>query len=378
MNKTFYSELNQNKCFKLHNLFFGGIIFTLGMVIMQNMQFSFQGWVQSMYKLSGFQFWDWTIPSVDYAIPIIPFFWIIYGAAIASWTILPIFLYMTYGPKRFAKYLTCCMYAYAFAILIAVCTPCDLVGIQNYALSELQDKTGFLIKQTRDLIKNNVTFDAFPSNHCLNQFDLMFGFILFNFFDKTNRKDSKKILTWKIIWTSLISIFTILVAASTFIMKVHFFVDWIPSLIVSLSVFVIMYFVKTDPVTRFFYKLMNSFQYCFWYVGPNEVNNDIWNWAKIHQDPFKINALSKKEIKKHFIITDIVIFSIYLFMLLILNYCLAALEGFDTGNRVFNFLLLRIVIYFFLIDFLIFGVYIFHTIYKKQKIKQITPPTNQN
>lgn len=373
MIKTFCSE-NTNKIIKLHNLFFGGIIFTLGMVIMQNMQFSFQGWIQSMYKAVWFKFWDLSIPSIDYHIPVIPFFYIIYGFAIATWTIFPIFIYLVYGSKRFARFLTCCMYTYIFAFLIAICTPCDITNVQIHALEQIKDKTGYLFEQSRQLIEKSVKFNAFPSNHCLDQFNLMFGVVLFNFFDKTNKKDSNKIITCKIIWTLLISIFTGLVVASTFIMKMHFFVDWIPSLIISLSVFVIMYFIKTDPVTRFFYKLMNSFQYCFWYVGQDEVKADIFNWAKIHQDPVKINTLSKKQIKKHFIITDIAIFSMYLFITFVLNYCLVILEGYVTNNKFFNFLMLRMVIHVSLIAYVVFIMYLFHTIYKKQQEKQITPP----
>lgn len=91
------------------------------------------------------------------------------------------------------------MYTYIFAFLIAICTPCDITNVQIHALEQIKDKTGYLFEQSRQLIEKSVKFNAFPSNHCLDQFNLMFGVVLFNFFDKTNKKDSNKIITCKII-----------------------------------------------------------------------------------------------------------------------------------------------------------------------------------
>ncbi|MDE6477502.1 MAG: hypothetical protein K2L48_04995 [Mycoplasmoidaceae bacterium] len=75
------------------------------------------------------------------------------------------------------------------------------------------------------MLDTNFPLLSFPSNHCINQILLMYAVIDFNFFDKTHSFDTQKKIIIKTLLTLFVSFYSIMVCASTFVLKAHFFVD---------------------------------------------------------------------------------------------------------------------------------------------------------
>lgn len=271
------SSKNNQKWFNFHNCLFGGLLFTVLIVLMQTLQSSFSGFIQLVYEknVSNFVF---DLTTCDYKIPVAPWLSLFYLSAIPSWSIFPIFIYVIYGRKRFSKLLTISLFCYLTTFLIDIICPANCAEINNYGKQILENKTGFLNELSYKIVSGSFPWTSFPSNHCTNQLILMFAVIDFNFVSKTFKKGSNLKLTIKIIFTLLISFYSVCVCASTFILKTHYFIDWVPSLIMVLLFFVIFTFFENNLITKWIYKQMLNFNYAFWYI-PKLSNEQCLRWG---------------------------------------------------------------------------------------------------
>lgn len=299
-----------------HNSLFGGLLFTVLFVFMQTLQSSFSGFIQLLYE-KNLNYYIFNLTTCDYQIPILTWFSLFYLSAIPSWTIIPIFIYVIYGKEKFAKLLTISLCCYLMTFLIDITFPANCSEILEYGKTVLENKTGYLNRLCYKIIFGSFPLTSFPSNHCTNQLLLAFAVIDFNFIHKTYSKDTSKKLLLKIILTLIILVYSILVCVSTFVIKVHFFIDWIPSLIMVSLFFVIFSIHKNNSISKFFYKIILNFNFTFWYSS-NSSEKEYLTWGRLHH-PRDLNKLSSKILIKHFAIWDITVCVFYGLILFVIN-----------------------------------------------------------
>ena len=299
----------KNNWLKFHHCLFAGLIWTVIFVTIECYQCSIVASVQKAYLNSGC-YPIFTLETCDYNIPLIPWFNIFYLTAVPTWTVLPIFIYLIYGPRRYAKLLSREIFVFIICSIVALLFPVSCQPILDYADQVMIDKFGFWNDiQKWMLSTNHSPFLSFPSNHCVCQILLLYAVIDFNFIDKTNKNDSTKtkIIKWTL--TTILCFFTVMVCTSTYVLKVHFFVDWIPSFIICTFVWVAMHFIKHDRITVFFNKIFINFG---WMMGYYDTQNrfatsEKLTWGKIYKD-------NKKPLcggTRFYVLVDIVVAIIY-------------------------------------------------------------------
>ncbi len=293
---------------KFHHCLFAALIWTVIFCVIQSYEGNFVVAIQKTYQNSG-AYPPLSLITCDYNIPIISWFNAFYLTAVPTWTIVPIVLFLVYGPKRFGKLISIEILVYSICFVISIILPVSSEPVQQYAKQQMVNQFGFWNDIEKWMLNTNFPLLSFPSNHCTNEILLMFAIIDFNFFNKTNKKDSKKILIWKWIFTSLFSCYAVMVCVSTFVLKAHFFVDWIPSVIICIVCWIAMRFVKNDKVANWFNKLFINFG---WMMGYYDTQNRFGSgeeltWGRIYKD-------DKKPLgggARFYILADIVVAIIY-------------------------------------------------------------------
>ncbi len=354
------------KWFNFHNCLFGGLLFTVLIVLMQTLQSSFSGFIQLVYEknVSNFVF---DLTTCDYKIPVAPWLSLFYLSTIPTWSVFPVFIYVIYGRKRFSKLLTIALFCYLTTFLIDIVFPANCVEIHNYGKLILENKTGFFNELSYKIVSDSFPWTSFPSNHCTNQLILMFAIIDFNFVSKTFEKDTKLKLTIKIFFALLISFYSVSVCASTFVLKTHYFVDWIPSLFIVLLFFVIFTIFENNHITKWTYKQILNFNYAFWYI-PKLPNNKYLSWGGIHH-PRNFNKLPTRKLIKHFVLWDILISIFYGLILFIIWNSILVISWFSIPNFYAKLTAFCSVTIISLITFLFFLIY--HQIFKKIYFKNV-------
>lgn len=273
---------------KFHHCLFAGLIWTVIFCWIQSYEGNFVVAIQKAYQNNG-TYPPFSLITCDYNIPIISWFNAFYLTAVPSWTIVPIILFLVYGSKRYSKLISIEIYVYIISFVISIAFPVSSEVIQEYGKQQMATKFGFWADIEKWMLSTNFPLLSFPSNHCINEILLMYAIIDFNFFDKTNKKDSKKTLTLKSIFTSLFSIYAVMVCVSTFVLKAHFFVDWIPSFIICTICWIGLRFVKNDKIANGLNKLFVNFG---WMMGYYDSNNKFGSgeeltWGRIYKDDKK-------------------------------------------------------------------------------------------
>lgn len=197
----------------------------------------------------------------------------------------------------------------------------------------MEGKTGWLNELTARIIREDFPWISFPSNHCLNQLAIMCGVIYFNFFDRVREPGQKSFNIYlRSFITLLVVFFTVMVCASTFILKVHFFVDWIPSVCIVLISGTTILLIKNNKLANWLYKIMINLQYSLWYLNSDQ---DI-TWGKQHCDYKKIETYSKSRIITHYVLSDFFFLISYLAIVLCIHLAIAVENLLANNTQIVN------------------------------------------
>lgn len=126
--------------------------------------------------------------------------------------------------------------------------------------------------------------------------------------------------------------FTVMVCASTFILKVHFFVDWIPSVCIVLISGTTILLIKNNKLANWLYKIMINLQYSLWYLNSDQ---DI-TWGKQHCDYKKIETYSKSRIITHYVLSDFFFLISYLAIVLCIHLAIAVENLLANNTQIVN------------------------------------------
>ncbi len=301
-------QKTKNNWLKFHHCLFAGLIWTVIFCFIQTYEGNFVVTIQKAY-ISSNVYQPFELITCDYKIPIISWFTAFYLTAIPSWTIVPIFLFVIYGSRRFSKLISIEIFVYIISLIIGIAFPVSSEIIQQYGKDAMIGTMGFWNNIERWMLDTNFPLLSFPSNHCINQILLMYAVIDFNFFDKTHSFDTQKKIIIKTLLTLFVSFYSIMVCASTFVLKAHFFVDWIPSFVICTIVWIALRLIKKDKIALFFNKLFTNFGWMMGYYDSKNnfsLENSV-TWGIIYKD-------DKKPLGggiKFFLLCDLVVCIIY-------------------------------------------------------------------
>lgn len=351
-----------NVAFKFHNLFFLGLIWSAFFYVIQSTEYCFRGGIQTLLCVNGPMHIN-DLTTIDYQIPIYMLFLPYYAMAFGVWAVCPLFLFLIYGPKRFCKFLSIACATYLTSTIISICFPADCSNVVRYGMELLKDETG--IKQYWHSIlglSSNFGFSCFPSGHCTSTILLMLAIIDFNFFHKTNKKDTVNKILLKVLFSIFAIYYTAMVCGGTFVLKEHYFVDWICSFVMCLIVWTTISLIKNNKLANFFLNLIVNFGYMLGYC--DNLNNDL-----LEKISFSNNVcfIEKKQSVKDIVINDISSIAIYILVMIVAAYAGLNLESrawTQLSKALFGIFVISIpFVYWFSIYF-----------YKKNKIRKIIKP----
>ncbi len=227
--------------------------------------------------------------TIDRYIPVISWMLIFYAPASALWILGPVFIYLIKGPKNYYKFLSVSIVVMFFTLIIFIIYPTYSYNLAQLGKEQLwtnKDHWNFFDEKMYNLLSNGLYYSAFPSNHVSCTWLVVLGFI-FCVNDSKTKEFKPQVKTKKPIYEIVKIIFVIyacLVTFSTFLLKQHFFVDWIGSILITFSVyFLFVYQPDADflskPLTKFFNSLyfVSSFIDSDWKIYDDK---NIYSWAK--------------------------------------------------------------------------------------------------
>lgn len=196
------------------------------------------GGVYAIWCLNnGKHLYSFVIWGIDDKIPIIPEFLIFYVPALVIWTIGVMYIFLVRGENVYWKFLSISFIVFFISLVLYLIFPADSKDtLATWGVQQLKGRDDFFARNMFNTLGGNgepIGFSAyhsnFPSMHCSCTILVLFGMCSNFFSDKVYKNMSK--WRWYIHLTNAIFfVYTILVCASTFILKQHFFVDWILSL----------------------------------------------------------------------------------------------------------------------------------------------------
>lgn len=229
--------------------------------------------------------------TIDKQLPIVSWMLIFYIPASALWMLGPVFIYLLKGPKNYYKFLSVSIVVMLLTFIIYTVFPTYSMNLAAYGrqqLEQYQQSWNMFDKRIYSMLGNGSGYSALPSNHVSCTWLVTFGIIFCVDENKKPEFKPKVIPKWYKISAIVIKIFfviySILVGLSTFLLKQHFFVDWIGSILITFPIyFLFIDLSSTDflhkPLIKFFNSLyfVSSFIDSDWkYYNEKE----IYEWAK--------------------------------------------------------------------------------------------------
>lgn len=358
MDKVFSSTKKK----KIHNIIFVSLIWSVFFVSMQSFEYCFTGAIQVIEQQNGFKIYD--LLTIDYNVPILLGFIPIYLSSMVSWGIIPFLFFVLYGPKSYAKFLSLSLFVFILSATIRISFPATCADVLNYGISELSNwkettLSSFWLKTLKDF--GGYGFSCFPSNHCTDSLLLALGTIEFNFLTKETKTKNKNSLIRRIICTLLICIYALMVCSSTYILKVHYFVDWIASLGICLLIWIIFLFIKSNRIQIFFLKQIMNYAYVLGYFDMSFYYSEYITFAKT------CRLIEKTQTRNKTIIIDIVIICNY-----ILLFCPTTIGGLNQSSSITKMFTMSSSI---LLTILLFNIEWFgYFFYQKNAIKKMVKP----
>ncbi len=319
----FEQKLEKNIWWKFHQILIPGAFFSMLFSVIGCIDWDVAGIYQKTIEHNGTTLNS--LITIDKYIPIISPLIVIYLTAVGSWVLFPFIIYLVYGKEKYAKTLGVSVFLFIVSLTIKLSFPVSTGTVEQYGVEVLKQKVAdgtatFFDKSIITLLESGFYYSGFPSNHCSEQLLLFIAIVDFNFFSRRNKYDpfqkqgymNNSNLPLRIFLTILVAIYTVLVCASTFILKVHYFVDWIPSLCLTLFFWIVLsIFRKINIFQRLFLKFMVNYSAGFGYES--NVNNEYLakiTWANKMFTEEKISKYTKKEFAIHYVWVDILTLAI--------------------------------------------------------------------
>lgn len=307
-----FNNLDSNKIWKAHNLIFPAIAFSALYMFLENLDWGFRGIAGWAYDKGGVE--PISLWTIDGKIPIISTFFIPYATSIAMWLLIPVIFFCIYGRKNFSKFIGISTLVFITNLLIGVCIYANTKPIEQYGIDILQNLTSksYFDDKLISTLKNGSGYSGFPSNHCTCTLLLFFGFVDFAFCNKKIDIKSKRFIA-EIILIPLFGIYTLSVCAATFILKIHYFVDFWLSLLICVFWWVICsFFKKVNFVDKIYLKAIINFEVIFGYMSKELVEwKDYMTTCLKSSLPDKIIAYDKKKFITHYVFSDILCLLIF-------------------------------------------------------------------
>ena len=173
-------------------------------------------------QINGYVFEPWMF---EQKIPIVPAFYYIYFIAIPFWIFGFMGIYYFKGAKSCYKTLGISALAFSLTAIIYTVAPTSAGNLAACGWKQIDGKQGFTYDKIRILWDSGVYLSACPSQHCSCSILIALAFLG----GRDDKSFSKKNEWWRLLITSLVWIFALLVCLSTFLLKQHFFIDWLVS-----------------------------------------------------------------------------------------------------------------------------------------------------
>lgn len=304
MSKNF-SERNKT-LFNWHNILFPTLAWMLIFLFIESFDWTIGGLVQRAYDQHGVDMLP--LITIDNKIPIWYWLYYPYVFSIAVWAVMPGLICMFAGKKKFAKFLGISTMFFIFCLIERICVPTSSFEIANIGIHEIEkiaNKTQ-LQQKILEMLNGGSGYSCFPSNHCSCTILLLFALIDIFFFEK-NKKDTTLMFSLKIVTTIIFAVFTIMVCIATFSLKVHYFVDFVFSIILCVVFYLVFgLFRKLNFFEKLYLSFFVNFEVYFGYLKSNvQEYAEYITWSLNAKLPNKTQHLTKNRLIVHYVFADL-------------------------------------------------------------------------
>ncbi len=174
-------------------------------------------------QTKGYVFEPWLF---ERKLPIVSQFFFIYIFAFPFWIFSFTSIYYFKGPKACYKTLGISAMVFFITAIIYTVSPTYVGNLVVYGHKQIADKNGFIYNKIRIMWDTGIYLSACPSQHSSCSVLIAFAFL----FNENQRHTNKNKVWSRRLVSSLVSVYSFLVCLSTFLLKQHFFIDWLVSL----------------------------------------------------------------------------------------------------------------------------------------------------
>ena len=257
--KKFNKDLSEQK--NKYIVLLVGITSAFVFLTMENCVWLYGYLIGKLLQTNGYVFEPWMF---EKNIPVVSQFFFIYIFAIPFWIFSFTGIYYLKGPKACYKSLGISAIVFFITGIIYTAAPTYAGNLAAYGWKQIANKNGFIYDKIRIMWNTGIYLSACPSQHCSCSILITFAFL----FNKNEKQVNKNQIISRYLVSSFISIYSFLVCLSTFLLKQHFFIDWLVSLsLCSLCWIICTYYPKINIFYKIYAWLFSNF---FAFCGLNE------------------------------------------------------------------------------------------------------------